>query len=576
MARRLGVMPRPIRWQGIPPKDFTVTGFVGMFDAKAKASEGKSDVPLLINLMPAAPLRPSHLTLRPGLTRIGTPTTVRLGAGTDRTPQWVGLGLTLAGTTRSPLVWCAGELYEITALSGGGFSKRLSTAQLAAAAPAITLSLTLPIGAAVFNGQVVFTQAGKRPFMWDGTNGGGLTVLTNAPISSGAQAPPTVYYGKLFFISTNTEIQWSEENQPNVGYTAGGYNNAWQLTETGSSKLLQLIGTNEGLYYGRRGAIGVIRGAVSSTFSTDGVRESVSPNVGPDVHNGTAMLYANGTLFWYDETARPWAWRAGTGAVPLWQQLPRFFVQENWGSADDQVDLYEAGEEGVSWLELHNITLDPVNNRVSFNGVALNASSPRVSLVFDVASLRPLCWQTWSLANKPTSQRAQWMDQGSLLSVGGQLGELYVDASGYVFYRAFTVPTFTLPTGQYSDETESTSGSLVTGTVVGQMHGWSAQGVEWRWDELAVVVDAQTVSVVRAAVLTSRAPTIPLSPFQTLSDSPSHVPHERAVRFGLNRGGRYGRAVVQVQAGEAGTNDRPAIHGWRLRGYPQSAFPSLP
>jgi hypothetical protein len=72
----------------------------------------------------------------------------------------------------------------------------------------------------------------------------------------------TVYYAKLFMLKRDRKtIVWSEENQPNTGYEAGGYNNAWELTQTSNEPLTAIIGTNEALYYGRKTSVGAIRGA---------------------------------------------------------------------------------------------------------------------------------------------------------------------------------------------------------------------------------------------------------------------------------------------------------------------------
>lgn len=572
----IGYQPRPVTYRGAKPRDFVQNGFVGMYDSKAKASEQPTDAPLLINMLPSDVNRPAHAVLRAGLTRIGVSATIQLSAAGGKNPQWIGLGIVLALSTltRGPLIWWGGELFEVTSVTGATFVKVLSTAQLAAAG--ITLSATDNLGACVFNGQLVFTQVSKRPFMWDGTTGAGLTVLTNAPQPSfNPVANPTTYFGKLFFISTSREIQWSEENQPNVGYTAGGYNNAWQLTETGTSILLAIYGTNEGLYYGRSNAIGVIRGSVSSTFSTDGVRESVSPDVGLSRLAGSAMRYSSGTLFWFDSQSRPWAWRAGTGVVALWKQLPRQYLQENLDVAHDLLSLYQVGEEGLTRLVLHNISLDAIQNRVSFSGVAPNNGNARVSLVFDVETLRPLGWETFSTANKPTTLRSQWVAHGSVagLSSVDEQGEVYVDESGYVFYRALAMKS----TGQYWDQAEvAPNGQAVTGTILGPMHGWSAQLTDWQFDQVTLVIDGQSTSVASATLLTSRAPNLVVANPQTLTDSASDVPSERAITFGLNQSGRWGRVVAQVQAGAAGSIERPAIHGWRLRGYARGAAPSLP
>jgi len=160
----------------------------------------------------------------------------------------------------------------------GTWTTRVTRAQILAA------GVTLPaagveVFTVVFNKTVVFSDGVNLLWTWDGTNGGGIVSLTNCPVAYGR---PTVYYGKLFVIK-NTErntIDWSEENQANTGYEAGGFNNSWSLTQTGTAPLVAIIGTNAGLYYFRGRSCGVIKGAVNPDFVTSGVHDAVSTTLG--------------------------------------------------------------------------------------------------------------------------------------------------------------------------------------------------------------------------------------------------------------------------------------------------------
>lgn len=224
------------------------------------------------------------------------------------------------GTTLDVIV-AGGELYK-RPTAGTAFTKEITTANLTAAG--IVLNSTARVWMATFNDQLVVTDGVNTPFVWTGASGAGLTELTNAPVAYG---PPAVYYGKLFLVK-NTErvtIVWSEENQPNTGYEAGGFNNAWRLGQTAQVAQLEcLMGLNDGLYYFRRTSIGVIRGAVTPDFATAGVHDAVSGEVGSSAP-GSVLYYGN-HLWFTDAFGRPWRLAPGAGPEPLWAQMDAFFA----------------------------------------------------------------------------------------------------------------------------------------------------------------------------------------------------------------------------------------------------------
>lgn len=199
----------------------------------------------------------------------------------------------------------SGEIYDWVS---GAWTKRITTANLAGA------SITLDASATVFGtdylGKYIFNDGVNQPFMWDGTNGGGLTLLTNAPAR--CYGAPIIYYGKVVFIvhpsSSVGTIRWSEENAANTGYIAGGYNNTWTLSESGSGQIYALAGLNNGLYFFRETSIGVIRGAVTSTFVSDGVRDGISGTVGCTSPGSVRIVGAD--VYFVDASGHPYIMRS--------------------------------------------------------------------------------------------------------------------------------------------------------------------------------------------------------------------------------------------------------------------------
>ena len=208
-----------------------------------------------------------------------------------------------------------GEIWENPESTLAGWTRRITSANLATAS--ITLSTTADCYFAVLNGKLVVSDSTNVPFIWDGTAGGGLTSLTNAPVLYGQ---PVIYYGKLFGIKNTerTAIVWSEENDSTIGYEAGGYNNAWSLTQTSQDNLTCLAATNTGLYYFRATSIGLVTGAVTPDFSTTGVHDSVSAESGCLDPRGPLQAY--GALWFFDNNYRPVVLRDGV-VLPIWKAL---------------------------------------------------------------------------------------------------------------------------------------------------------------------------------------------------------------------------------------------------------------
>jgi hypothetical protein len=158
----------------------------------------------------------------------------------------------------------------------------------------------------------------NTPWSWDGTSGSGLTKLTNAPVFYGQ---PTHYQGRIFAIKKDDRatMVWSEPLQENVGYEAGGYANAWTLTQTDASALNLLIGTNDAINVFRSRSATAVTGKVDVNFSSTGTREGVAEAVGTSSPGG--FIQTERAIFFLDADLRPQLLRPGGNLVPLWSDL---------------------------------------------------------------------------------------------------------------------------------------------------------------------------------------------------------------------------------------------------------------
>lgn len=146
-----------------------------------------------------------------------------------------------------------------------------------------------------------------------------LTALTGfTGVTIGRQ---TNYYGKLFFIkaSDGVTIIWSEENDPDTGYEAGGFNNAWTLRQTSPDRLEAIEGTNVALYVFRQTSITAITGAVNTDFASAGTQDSISTTVG--TRSPDAVVTVGDSVFFLDSQCRPHVIDPGRGIVPLYPRI---------------------------------------------------------------------------------------------------------------------------------------------------------------------------------------------------------------------------------------------------------------
>lgn len=562
---------RPVRFRPPPAKQWTHAGWGQMYDSRHVGADQEGEAPILVNLHPTDVNRPGTLQLRAGLRRFSTPTTVRTPTNT----QWQAVGGFFLGVSSSYkiVVMSGGELYEMDG-STGVLTKRISAANLATAG--ITLNTTSYAWMVQFARVVVVADGtGNIPFTWDGTANGGLVKLTNAPSNRSTYVCPTVYYGKLFFAkATGPTIVWSEENQPNVGYEAGGYNNAWDLTQTGGGSIFGLLGTNDGLYFWRHQTAGVIRGPATSTFQSDGTLDSISQQTGIMIEVRPAV--AGGAIWWVAADGRPMAYRADVGSLDLGTQVVRQFGSIEAEGDPGMLYLGNLGEEYLAAIGGSNsqIVVDRPNGRVHFEFVSTSSSgTARRVLAYDFNTLKLLFVDVYPSANTPALFEGEWAAilPASTLAWPATVRKYVCDANGYMFFEPATPGP-----GIFGwDETHDGAGVPVVGTLIGPMDGWST-GTEWQFTQIDVITDALPTHSVTARYVTSRFHKASLAPSpQAVADSPSNTPYERRHAFGISTSGRWLRPIIQLAVTASFSNRQPQIHAYTVTGVPLSATPNV-
>lgn len=323
----------------IRPKEWSQRMFRGMSWRDQPYTELEPGfVSYAYNMFPEDPINGSLYTRRVGA---GINTTGSIGPG-EIQGAWT---MENADGTLTSFCAISGNLWKFTQSgTDGSWAKVVTLADFGTAGASVTT--TGRWYGCQFGTKFVLHTGSSLPFMWDGTSGAAsISVITNGPAS--AYGVPTVYFGKLFFIkgSDRRSIVWSEENLPNLGYeaTVGGttYVNVWVLMQTSQAPLVAIRGTNDGLYYFRRHSIGVIRGAVTTDFSSAGVHDAVSTAVGTTAPE-SVLLTAN-ALWFTDEQSRPYRVVPGGGEPePIWRDFGLNFMQNYAGSTFDRTTSFTA------------------------------------------------------------------------------------------------------------------------------------------------------------------------------------------------------------------------------------------
>lgn len=529
----------PLRQQRL-----TMRGFrPGMRDETAPDLD-PSHVFLLHNCL----VERGEAVLRPGWKRFSSTTigtrnaTFAMGGAIEWTK--------LDGTTKQ--IWVQnGQVYYNNA---GTPALALTTAQLSGSSISLANASVFMVP---FNNQLVFSDGTNTPWMWDGTVGGGLTKLTNAPVAFGQ---PTVYYAKLFFIK-NTDrgtIVWSEENAANTGYEASGYNNAWTLGQTSTSPVLAILGTNEALYYWRQFSMGAIRGAVTPTFTTTGTHDAIG-EIGNTIRCGVAAyrgmpIYFNGFFWWADATLKPWRMAPGGAPEPIWEQMARR------AALGDFTEMFARPfnlSEDTAVSGLRQIVGNPRTNQVRF--YYESSGSADLVHVYDgttgallgteqVVTPRAVafCTTMFSSGGVPSSQ--------CLMGILVGTTDMYVGTQGALSSLLFG-----------SDQFDSASSTAYTGSIIGSAQGYD-EATEWSFEEIDVVFETNDTasSTVAAGYLTDMEhySTLQAATQSVSATDASYQLKEQRARFGIKGSGAWIRVYLVLTA-----TDRIAVKGWVVKAF---------
>jgi len=223
---------------------------------------------------------------RPGVTGLGA----QLGGVSARTTQFIGQ-FVKSDNTRQTIAIVGGKFYTLD-WTTRTWTETLDAADFSGAS--ITLSATDRVYSVTLNDKIVFWDGTNDPWMWDGTAGGGLTLLSNAEAFTGQGA---VYYAKVFGAKADT-FYWSEEGDPTLGYAA--YASAWAPMNV--AKITSLAASNAALYVAERNRILRITGAVATDFQTSGTRSDLSERTGTlspmlVTDNGVVLLSSDGAPY---------------------------------------------------------------------------------------------------------------------------------------------------------------------------------------------------------------------------------------------------------------------------------------
>lgn len=285
------IRPRSIR--PVPQRPLPgglIAALAGVRDAEEPAASDPRKAYSMKNLYPVGG---DHWYGRPGFTQAGGQ--VASGGTCQGLYQY-----TKKDGTQHTVAVFAGRFYTYNWASDA-WTEVLTSTHLSGAS--ITLDSSATVYFETFADQLIVTDGVNQPWAWDGTAGGGLTLLTNAP--NPAYGPPTVHGAKLFWIMANDRLTftWSEENAPNTGYEAPGYDNAWTFGQTDQDALYRLMGTNVGLYVWRARSTTLILGAVESNFRSASTDDDVSLIVGTQAPGSVTKV--GDAIFWIDANSRP-------------------------------------------------------------------------------------------------------------------------------------------------------------------------------------------------------------------------------------------------------------------------------
>lgn len=302
----------------------------GLLDSVAPTARREGKYLIGQNIYPLDPAVGDGLVGRPGCRVVGA----QLGSVGRRRVQG-----TVEFTRKS------GAKYRI-AIVGGHFytldwatetwTEVLTAANFTTAG--VTLDQTARIAFLEFSDKLHVSDGVNVPWLWDGTTGGGITLLSNSPVLYGQ---PTARVGRVFGIKAAdpATIVWSEPDDATTGYEAGGYNNAWTITQTDSNRLYRLIGTEEALFVLRARSGTIITGTVTANFASASTKDALSETLGTKSPWGVEVIGTNDLVF-PDANMQPHLLVPGGQPTPIWTPFRETLAGVPKDMAEKAISIY--------------------------------------------------------------------------------------------------------------------------------------------------------------------------------------------------------------------------------------------
>jgi hypothetical protein len=513
--------------------------WAGVTDATTPGVAARSRLKALVNMY--VPPGPPGLPVvgRPGFAQLGS----RLGAGSDRTVQYLGQFTTLAGV-RHTICICGGKFYTLD-WGTDTWTETLEAADFSGAS--ITLSASSRVYSAILGNKVIFSDSTNTPWMWDGTAGSGLTELTNAPVFYG---PIWVYYAKLFGVkqAERNAFVWSEEGDPTTGYEAGGYNNAW--APLGATRFFGGVGTNEAMYVHEESRWVKFTGAVSTDFQTAGTRSDVSEKLGSFAG---ALVTDDGVVF-ISQDAEPHLIKPYAGVVEAWK--------------DCAVTVSDAPRTA---LEASRLVYWPEIDAVLIGIPGSGQSVITKWVVLRTSGEAPNFIGTWELGSNNTAE---------VLLNGANVPTFVFSGSGDGYVYEMGGPEGTLWADAYAGGTEAIVKTATTGAMTLDIDE------EMHLDRCTLLVSSPTTMTnLSVQYTTPRGQSTPL--VQTVASAGGDLlglsfilgtsmlagdAAERRVLYGWNGKGRWVEATVSHGTGV----ERLSLSALAINAYPWRNDPLLP
>lgn len=495
-------------------------GITGMRDSFDPPTGNPKKASLIQNAYPFLSEQGGGILGRPGFRLFGT----QLGTPGFRRGQLVHQYTKQSGVERT-MAFVGGLMYELN-----WTARTISNVALGGG---VVVSQTAKLYAVTFGDKMVVSDGVNKPWTWDGA---AFVSLVNAPVIYGKMV---IYYAKLFGINAanKLQIQWSEENDPTIGWSMAVYDNTWILGQADQNPLTALLASNEALYFFRERSIGKIEGAVTRQFRSEGTRAGVSPSVG--TKSPDSIVFHNQEIWFLDADSQAHVIRPGAEPLAVWQdfrettrQIPRLYLDAAVG-----MDYTAAG-------------------LVLFAVAQVGSTVPNLILVYHAETLEALAvWRGFSFLTigmvKDESLRPVMVhlsDDGYVYDHGRPEDAIWNDG-----FQAGTVP--------------------IEHKVIGTPQGWEFDR-EVDWSELTIIGRADSAMNLNIRYETPRA----VSPFQSVTAGGGYAIYGAAIygvalyaaitpeirrKVGIKRLGRWIKPEVQHLT----LGQRFGFLGWRAMGY---------